>query len=148
VNNGAIFVKVAPPTLFLMRSLLLFFLLLTVPAFSQEEGRGSIKLEKRGQLSKVQFDDVNYRLIAIDQYGNILDTAVVEFRMSVTIKGIFYSESVVGYALSYQMQQLLGKCDRSSVIRFDQIKARDRYGSVVAMPAFRYTFGYADESND
>lgn len=132
------------------RIFFLWLLLFSLPLFSQEgpENHGTIKIQKKGQLSKVHFDDVNYRLIGIDQYGNVLDSAVVEFQLSVTIKGIFYSETTVGPGLSYQMQQLLGKCDRSSKILFENIKAKDRNGTLLMMPAFRYTFGYSDESND
>lgn len=115
---------------------------------TNESNRGTITVQKRGQLSKIQFDDVNYRLIGIDQYGNILDSAVVEFQMAVTIKGIFYTEQTVGSALTFNMQQLLGKSDRTSKIYFDKIKAKDRNGTMVNMPAFRYNFGYRDENNE
>ena len=131
----------------------LFFLLsiLCFSVFSQETiefNRGTIKVQKKGQLSKIQFDDVNYRLIGIDQYGNVLDSAVVEFQLSVTIKGIYYSEQTTGPALTYKMQQLLGKCDRTTKIFFYKIKAKDRNGTVVEMPKFQYTFGYANESDN
>lgn len=123
------------------------FLLLTFGSgYSQKtDNRGTIKVQKKGQLRKVQFDDVNYRLIGIDQYGNVLDSAVVEFQMSVTIKGIFYSEKTTGPALSYQMQQLLGRCDRTSKIFFEKIKAKDKSGTIVSMPKFQYNYGYSDE---
>ncbi len=105
-------------------------------------------MQKTGQLSKIQFDNVNYRLIGVDQYGNILDSAVVEFEMSASIMGIFYSEKAVGPLLSYQMQQLLGRCDRTTKIFFEHIKAKEKGGTIIKMPAFQYTFGYSDENND
>lgn len=131
--------------------LLFFFFSLCILVSAQEteiENRGTIKVQKKGQLAKVQFDDVNYRLVGIDQYGNVMDSAVVEFQMSVTIKGIFYSEKTVGPALTYEMQQLLGKCDRTSQLFFENIKAKDRNGTLIKMSKFKYTFGYSDESND
>ncbi len=127
------------------------FFIFSNSIFSQEKSTkncGTIKVQKTGQLSKIQFDNVNYRLIGIDQYGNILDSAVVEFKMSVTIKGIFYSENAVGPILSYQMQQLLGRCDRTTKIFFEKIKAKDRNGTLINMPKFQYAFGYSDENND
>jgi len=129
--------------------ILLFFIPFCGSISAQEnnttEKRGTIKIQKKGQLSKIQFDNVNYRLIGIDHYGNILDSAVVEFQMSANIRGIFYSERTVGPMLSYQMQQLLEKCDRSTKIFFEKIKAQDRNGTVLDMPKFQYTFGYSDE---
>ena len=134
-----------------MKKFLFLFLFssISVPLLAQEaNNRGTIKVQKKGQLVKIQFDDVNYRLIVIDQYGNVLDSAVVEFQMSLTIKGIFYSEKTTGPALSYKMQQLLGKCDRTSKIFFENIKAKDRSGTIVKMPKFQYTFGYSEEDNN
>ncbi|MDQ3046614.1 MAG: hypothetical protein M3R27_03630 [Bacteroidota bacterium] len=131
--------------------LLLFSFLIAVQGYAQEgtsENRGTVHIKKKGQISKVHFDDVNYRLIALDRSGNVLDSAVVSFEMSVTIKGIAYKESTVGSSLSYQMQQLLGRCDRTSKIFFDKIKAKDNYGTVIDMPKMQYTFGYSDEDND
>ena len=131
--------------------IVLFFFAFCNSIFSQENStgnRGTIKLQKSGQLSRVQFDNVNYRLIGVDQYGNAIDSAVVEFEMSLTMGGIFYSEKTVGPMLSYKMQQLLGRCDRTTKIFFDHIKAKDRNGTLINMPKFQYNFGYSDENND
>lgn len=131
--------------------IIIFFFVTNNSIFSQENNtgnRGTIKLQKSGHLAKIQFDNVNYRLIGIDRYGNVLDSAVVEFEMSVSISGIFYSEKTVGPILSYQMQQLLGRCDRTTKIFFEKIKAKDRNGTIINMPKFQYSFGYSDENND
>ncbi len=131
--------------------IILLFFVVSNSIFSQEnngENRGTIKLQKKGQLSKIQFDNVNYRLIGVDQYGNAIDSAVVGFEMTVTISGIFYSEKTVGPILSYNMRQLLGRCDRTTKIFFEKIKAKDRNGTLIDMPKFQYSFGYSDENND
>ena len=120
-------------------------------SFSQENSagnRGTIKLQKKGQLSRIQFDNVNYRLIGVDQYGNAIDSAVVEFEMSLTLGGIFYSEKTVGPMLSYKMQQVLRRCDRTTKLFFESIKAKDRNGTLINMPKFQYNYGYSDENND
>ena len=119
----------------------MFFSSVILAQEKEGELRGTIKVQKTGQLVKVIYDNVNYRLIGIDQYGNVLDSAVVEFQMSVTIQGLFYNEKTVGFRLSYQMQQLLGKCDQSSEIFFDKIKAKDRNGNIVEAPKFKYSLG-------
>jgi hypothetical protein len=136
-----------------MKKLIFFLFLFFVPGFvfSQEsstENHGTIKIQKKGHLIKILFDNVNYRLIGIDQYGNVLDSAVVEFQMSANIRGIFYSEKAVGPMLSSQMQQLLGRCDGSTKLFFEMIKAKDRNGTLIDMPKFQYTIGYSGEYND
>jgi len=40
--------------------------------------KGTIKVQKKGQLAKIIFDEVNYRLVGMDYYGNIMDTAVMD----------------------------------------------------------------------
>lgn len=129
--------------------LILLFSYVCFSSFSQEtnENRGTIKIQKKGQLAKVLFDEVNFRLVGIDQYGNVMDSAVVEFEMSVTIKGIFYNEKANGFVLSLQMQQLLAKCDRTSKIFFEKIKATDRSGNIVDMKKFQYNFAYQEENS-
>lgn len=113
----------------------------------EDEFKGTVKVQKTGHLVKVLFDNVNYRLIGIDQYGNPLDSAVVEFQMGVTVKGIFYREETKGFNLTYEMQQLLGKCDQSSKIFFDKIKAKDRNGTVLEMPKFSYSTGSRNDDS-
>ena len=135
-----------------MKNLLFTVFLFTccIASFAQEsddEFRRTIKVQKTGHLSKIIFDDVNYRLVGIDQYGNPLDSAVTEFRMGVTIKGIYYREETLGSVLSNKMQQLLGQCDQGSRIIFDKIKAKDQSGTLMEMPKFTYAIGGRNDDN-
>ncbi len=126
---------------------IVFFFVFSLSIYGQTGGngkRGTIKVRKTGQLVKVEYDHVNYRLIGIDRFGNVLDTAVVEFQLSVTIQGVFYTEKAIGPALTYQMQQLLEKCDRSTPLFFKNIKAKNQNGILVDMPKFQYTLGNSD----
>lgn len=102
--------------------------------------KGTIKVQKKGHLIKAMFDNVNYRLVGMDQYGNIIDSAVVEFEMSVTIRGLFHSEKTSGCFLSKTMQQELERCDNTSKIFFDNIKAKEKDGSIVTLPKFQFRF--------
>ncbi len=113
-----------------------------------DKTEGTIKVQKSGHLVSVQFDAVNYRVICIDEYGNPLDTAVQEFRMGVTIKGIFYSENTKGSLCSPKMQHLLTSSDQSSNIIIDKIKAKDRNGTVVDMPKIIYSFGSRNDDGN
>ena len=137
-------------TLLKKNVILLFFFSLNNFVSAQEnttEYKGTITIQKKGQLAKVQFDNVNYRLIGIDQYGNIMDSAVVAFQMSATIRGIFYSEKTEGSWLSPKMQQLMDRCDHPTKLFFDKIKAMDRSGTILDMPKFQYAFGFKEENS-
>jgi hypothetical protein len=107
--------------------------------------KGTIKVKKQGHLSKIVFDDVNYRLLGIDIYGNIMDTAVIEFKMFVTVKGIFYKTSAIGPNLSREMQEILERRDNRTIIYFKNIKAKDRNGTILNMRDFSYAFPYLKE---
>lgn len=125
-------------------STLLLFVLFSSSLYSQDSyngKRGTIKVRKTGQLVKVQYDGVNYRLIGIDRYGNVLDTAVVEFQMSVTVQGVFHTLTAIGPGLTEQMRGLLERTGGETQLFFKKIKAKDRYGTLIDMPNFQYTFG-------
>ncbi len=115
---------------------------------TNEPHKGTIKVQKKGHLVKVVYDNVNYRLVGIDQYGNILDTAVVQFEMIANIRGIFNSEKTNGPFLSKNMQEMLQRCDQTSKLFFEKIKAKDLDGTIINMPRFQYSFGYAHEDSD
>lgn len=119
----------------------ILFFCSTGASFSQEDNnyKGTIKVQKKGHLLKTVYDNVNFRLVGIDQYGNILDTAVLEFKISVTIRGIFHTEKNTGPILSANMQALLDRADNTTKIFFDNIKAKDRDGTLIDMPKFQYT---------
>lgn len=130
-----------------MKKLLIIFLFffITLPSvYSQETHngkRGTIKVRKTGQIVKVKYDEVNYRLVGIDQYGNLIDTAVVEFQISVSVQGVFYTLNSVGSGLSGDARQLLERTGGETQLFFKNIKVKDRYGAILKMPNFQYTYG-------
>ena len=125
-----------------MKKILVYILLFCLAgmSFAQDTNyNGTIKVHKKGNLVKVQYDNVNFRLVGIDQYGNVLDSAVLEFEVAVTIQGIFHRQKNTGPVLSSDMQYLLGRADQSTKIFFDKIKAMNRDGTLMDMPKFQYT---------
>lgn len=103
---------------------------------------GTIRVQKKGHLIKTQFDNVNYRLVGIDQYGNVIDSAVVEYEIAVTVRGLFYNEKTVGPYLSPNIQQILSRADQTTVLSFDKIKAKDRDGTILDMPKVKSKIAY------
>ncbi|MCW3085919.1 MAG: hypothetical protein JWP12_3285 [Bacteroidetes bacterium] len=136
------------------KNLLFFFLfLLSLCSIAQEATentptRGTITVQKKGRLHSVLYDDVNFRLVCKDVYGNIIDTAVVAFDLNVTIKGIAYAEKDAGCFISKTMQQRLSRMDGIIVYMFSNIKAKEKDGTVVSLPDFKYQAGFSREQND
>jgi hypothetical protein len=109
---------------------------------------GSIKVQKKAILHSVIYDDVNFRLVCRDIYGNIHDSAVVSFDIKTTVKGLAYAEKTTGPFLSKQMQQRLGRLDGLVVIMFSNIKAKDINGQIISFPNFKAETGRARENQD
>jgi len=128
----------------------LLFVIIGFHASAQEvntgDNRGTIKVEKKGRLHSIFYDDVNFRLIGKDVYGNIIDTAVASFTLNFTVKGIAYSEKTAGHTISPQNQQRLSRLDGVVVLMFSDIKAKEKSGSMVAFPDFKAQTGTARES--
>ena len=128
-----------------------FFLLLSCFAVAQETGdptKGTIKIEKKGQIYSILFDEVNYRLVGKDQYGNIRDSAVVSFDIFMTVKGVAYQESNVGPMLSLQFQQYLSRLDRETQVFFTNIKVREKNGTLIDWPKFSVKLGKQYDRGD
>lgn len=119
---------------------LIFFLFITSSIVQAQTG--TIKIQKKGHLVKTQFDNVNYRLVGIDQYGNVIDSAVVEFEIAVTVRGLFYAEKNIGPYLSSNMQDMLDRADQTTEISFYKIKAKDRDGTILDMPKTKSKIAY------
>lgn len=135
-----------------MKQYLTFFLLtLSLAGFAQEPettNHGTVTIKKAGTLHSILFDDVNFRLVGRDVYGNILDSAVVSFDLDFTVKGIAYSEKIAGNTISIPMQQRLSRLDGIVVLMFSNIKAKERNGTITAFPSLKVKIGVAREQTD
>jgi hypothetical protein len=130
----------------------LLFILSNIYATAQDSTNdsyhGTIKVKNKGILHSVIYDDVNFRLVCKDIYGNIIDTAVASFDVNVTIKGIAYSEKTAGSFLSKPMQQRLSRLDGITTLMFSNVKAKEKNGMLVSFPDFKAYTGNAREKSD
>lgn len=132
-----------------MKKLLsIFLILIAFSASSQEDNRGTIKIQKKGNVFAVIFDNVNNRLVGKDEYGNILDSAVVSFNVMITIQGIAYEETVVGTTLSRKMQNQITRVDRGTTLFFTDIKVKEKSGKVIDWPKFNTKIGFSFEKEE
>lgn len=132
-----------------MKKLLFLFLItLTFCASAQEDNRGTIKVQKKGNVYAVMFDNVNNRLIGKDNYGNILDSAVVSYNVMLTIQGIAYEEKVQGTTLSTTMQNRIKRVDGRTTLFFTDIKVKEKNGKVIDWPKFNVKLGGSFETEE
>lgn len=131
--------------------LFIVFFLFHIGSFSQEStesNRGTIKVQKKGNVFAVIFDNVNNRLVGKDEYGNILDSAVVSFHVMITIQGIAYEETVVGTTLSRKMQNQITRVDRGTTLFFTDIKVKEKSGQTIDWPKFNTKIGFSFEKEE
>ncbi|HEY0031536.1 MAG TPA: hypothetical protein VGC65_12300 [Bacteroidia bacterium] len=126
----------------------IFLLLITFSASAQENNRGTIKVQKKGTLYAVLFDNINNRLIGQDMYGNILDSSVVSFTILVTIQGVAYQENIPGNTLSPSFQQKISRVDGGTTLFFSNIKVKDSNNTFADWPKFSSKLGYAYEKEE
>lgn len=132
-----------------------FFILLFLcihPCFSQEDTNmsknGTIKVAKKGTISKVVYDNVDYRLIALDQYGNVLDSAVILFTMKATSKGIAIEQTTAGPFLTNQMINYIARVDSGTYLFFTNIKVKDKSGQIISWPDLKVSTGFKLEREE
>jgi hypothetical protein len=129
-----------------------FFLFLSLFSAAQDTTNdsfsGTIKVKNKGLLHSVLYDDVNYRLVCRDIYGNIIDTAIISYNVNVTIKGIAYAENAAGSFLPKMIQQRLGSIDGITTLMFSDIKAKEKNGMIMSFPAFKAQTGNQKEKAD
>ncbi len=132
------------------KQIFIVYLLLISFNFSAQEttNRGTIKVEKKGNIKAVVFDNVNLRLVAIDTYGNMNDTAVLAFRIKTTVKGVAYDEPTEGSSLSKEMRYRLSRVDGATLIYFSEIKVKDKYGNLINWPDFKSKIGHSFEKEE
>ena len=128
--------------------IILLIILLSTNARAQEDKRGTIKVQKKGKIQSVMFDNVTNRLVGMDRYGNVLDSAVSSYKMMVTIQGIAYEEKVVGTTLSSNMQNRIKRVDGGTTVFFTEIKVKEKNGTFLDWPKFSSKLGYAFEKEE
>ncbi|HEX8514861.1 MAG TPA: hypothetical protein VF868_01590 [Bacteroidia bacterium] len=128
----------------------ILFLSSTIVASAQDtiDNTGTIRIQKTSNLHSVLYDNVNFRLICRDVHGNLIDSAVISFKVNVTIKGVAYSEKVTGNTLSSSLQQKLGRMDGIVILMFSDIVARDKKGRNISFPPFKIQSGIVRERSD
>ncbi len=123
-------------------------ILLNIASIAQEDMKGTIKVQKNGKIFSLLFDNVNNRLVGKDNYGNILDSAIISFDVMVIIKGIEFKESVTGHTLSTTMQNRINRVDNGTTLFFKNIRVKEKNGTVTQWPKFNTKIGFAFEREE
>lgn len=115
---------------------LLFFGMLSYSGkiFSQEEPQ-TIKIQKQESFIKAQFDETNYKVIAMDRYGNPHEEAIKEYVITYSENGQIFEARVIGHTFPEKTIQYLTKKRQTAVkICIIKIIAEDKDGHLQKLP--------------
>jgi hypothetical protein len=117
-----------------LKALFLSLVLLFTGLRGQEQN--TIRFKKESDIRKAVFDNTEYRLIAVDRFGNPLDEPIVSF--SLMVLGNVSSEefSGRGNTLSKEMLAHLRKQKKAVKMVFSGLNIRDAAGHLVRLPDF------------
>lgn len=118
---------------------LLFLLLLLVccgpTVLAQEEEEPQvIRVRRESNLAKAVFDNTEFRLMAIDRFGNPKENKIVSYKL--WIKGRSGTTPFEGFnnALTGEMISALKKQTKATKIFFTDISVQDDNGHLVKLP--------------
>jgi len=120
-----------------LQYILLFaaFCLLPSSFFCQEPPPEKIKIEREETFLKAEFDDVNYKVIALDKYGNPYEEAVKSFVITFQDSKGHFKSAVVGNTFPKKTIDYLtkGRATATSIC-LREIVAEDKEGHVQKLP--------------
>lgn len=111
---------------------LLFVLFFSVPGFSQEVEK--IKIQKEDPFFKAEFDETNYKVIALDKYGNPHENVVKSFKITFQDTQGHFESKVTGNTFPEKTIKYLKKRTRATNLCLKEIVAEDAEGHVQSLP--------------
>lgn len=131
----------------MVRYVVICFVLCSLNVKAQSVQQSQITVRKEKTFIKATFDEKNSRLLAIDKYGNANDTAIIFFRMLLSVEGMNNVDSSNSSQLTATMAQWIKVAYNKANIRFYDIKARDKNGNIIELPNMVYTI-HSKENQD
>jgi hypothetical protein len=122
-----------------MRYLLFFFLIfISTEGFRAQDTTNVIKVRKRQLLKKAAYDETDYKVIAIDVYGNPKTESIASFELHINIKGKLYKYFSPNNKLTAEMVAKLKELKKATKVWFTKIRGTESDGHLVELPDFDY----------
>ena len=127
------------------------FLLFSFTSFfinGQEDTPEKIKIAREETFLKAEFDDVNYKVIALDKYGNPYEDAVKSFVITFQDSKGHFKSAVVGNTFPKKTINYLTKGrERATNVCLREIVAEDKEGHTQKLPDHCGVLIYPDCKN-
>lgn len=106
---------------------------LTLSAQDEEEPQ-VIRVRKESNLAKAVFDNAEFRLMAIDRFGNPKENKIVSYKLWIKSRSTTIGLDGFNNSLTGEMINALKKQTKATKIFFTDITAQDDNGHPVKLP--------------
>lgn len=121
-----------------MKRSIMVLLLLVCAAVGMAQEPGTIKIRKKQLLKKAEYDETEYKVIAVDIYGNPKIESVASFELHFQVKGKLYKFSSPTNQLTPEMIKKMKELKKATKVWFTKIKGTESDGHLVDLPDFDY----------
>lgn len=116
-------------------TIVLFIFLAFVFSSSQGQEVQKIKIAKEKAFLKAEFDNTQYKVVALDKYGNPHEEVVKSFVVSYSENGNLFEAPVMGNTFPDKTINFLTKKKKTATkICIRKIKAEDKEGHIEDLP--------------
>ena len=117
-----------------MKKLVLLFCLILAGTASAQENVGTIKVKREQNLVKAVFDNTEYKLFAVDRFGNPRENEFVSYTLWIKEKKV--TKEFKGYSntLTPEMLKELKSLKKACKIFFTNIKVKGDDDHLVDLP--------------
>lgn len=118
-----------------MKKIILFFIYLSLVSFyTSAQEVEKIKIKKEDPFFKAEFDEANYKVIALDKYGNPYENAVKSFVITFQDTEGHFQSKVEGNTFPEKTIKYLKKRTRVTNLCLQEVKAVDEEGHEQILP--------------
>lgn len=103
-------------------------------AQAQDEEPQTIRVKKESNLAKAVFDNTEFRLMAIDRFGNPKENKIVSYKLWIRGKGATTALDGHSNSLTPDMIRALKKQSKAVKIFFTDISVQEDDGHLVKLP--------------
>lgn len=114
--------------------LVILALFFSIHGFAQEAEVEKIKIKKEDPFFKAEFDETNYKVIALDKYGNPYEDVIKSFKITFQDTQGHFESKVVGNTFPAKTIKYLKKRTRATNLCLKEIVAEDKEGHVQSLP--------------
>ena len=118
------------------KTLLLLTAICTLPTcfLKAQEDVEKIKVKKENPFVRAEFDETNYKVIALDKYGNPHENVVKSFVITFQDTKGHFKTAIVGNTFPAQTIKYLKKREKATSLCLKEIVAEDSEGHIQSVP--------------